>query len=519
MVGGPFTKKGGRYAFEHVALEVPNSGAFLYWTGSMTGGSPRERLLTALRSGDVSPGTDRTEIPVGGRPHLSMAQKELWRRAAVDANQTITLGVSILIEGELDEAALRQAIRDIAKRHAPLRSRVVAIDGRPQVNLGDPGMVTLKTIDIEDWSGTTTEQGFVRHFEEGLARKFRYDGSPLVSMELLRRSRSSYALFLFADHIVMDGWSFGLFMSEVAHAYNARRRGEIVDSSELCPSYYDLANWERSQSSLGARRAEITHWAEVLHSPPPAILLPATRERSWPQPYRRERIDLRVRTTLYDDVSDAARDQRVSAFAILLAAFNLFVISETGVDDVCLIGGSANRPTPESFGMIGLFATISLLRTRLSDDMTIREVVERSAVAARSMSKYAGTPFRKVIQWTRRWHDLGARPAYTLAFVYQNYPMPAFSFDDLEVCIGSIDFGAGGIMDLNVVIVPNENEYFCPVTFNGELFDREAVAGYLAKYWHMVGVMTKSFGRRVGDLRREFRVAARSEPDVVQVVK
>ena len=85
----------------------------------------------------------------------------------------------------------------------------------------------------------------VRVINEEARRPFDLISGPLFRAMVLRESESEHVLILNMHHIISDGWSMGIFVSELAAFYTAYLQADAVELPELPIQYADFAVWQR----------------------------------------------------------------------------------------------------------------------------------------------------------------------------------------------------------------------------------------------------------------------------------
>ena len=69
--------------------------------------------------------------------------------------------------------------------------------------------------------------------------------------------------------IVVDGWSLGVFVDELAALYDAFSRRQGVALAPLSIQYADFAHWQRHWQSHPDIVAQLAYWREQLRDPLP----------------------------------------------------------------------------------------------------------------------------------------------------------------------------------------------------------------------------------------------------------
>ena len=150
---------------------------------------------------------------------LSFSQQRLWFLNEFQpgtAEYNSALGLHLL--GALDISALTAALQELLARHESLRTTFDEVDGNavqvvrparelrvPVVNLGGPVGPGSDELD--------------RVLSEEYSRPFDLHRGPLFRVLLVRRADDEHILLLTAHHIVVDGWSMGVLVEELAALY------------------------------------------------------------------------------------------------------------------------------------------------------------------------------------------------------------------------------------------------------------------------------------------------------------
>ena len=270
--------------------------------------------LAAMRSdGWLAPVAEPTAVAIPERCAIARGQREIWflisarPEASTAYNETIALD----LKGSLDEMALTRALQRLTARHEALRA--TAFDGE-QCSVLAPDQGALAIREIED-----RDEAVDAALAAELATPFDLQSGTLFRTQLLRRRHDRAVLVLTAHHIVVDGWSFGLLVTELAALYRAERRREEL---QLAPSisFRRFAAWG---AALAAEHAP----ADALPTPPLALPGDSLVRGATGEGRRLHRRDPKLPTgvAVYDAVKTMARTIGVSPVATLLSAFAILL--------------------------------------------------------------------------------------------------------------------------------------------------------------------------------------------------
>ncbi|HXO41006.1 MAG TPA: amino acid adenylation domain-containing protein, partial [Thermoanaerobaculia bacterium] len=251
-------------------------------------------------------------------------------------------------------------------------------------------------------------------------RPFDLAGEPPLRAALLRLAPEEHWLVLVLHHIAADGWSLGVLAGELATLYRAFAAGLPSPLAELPVQYSDFARWQREWLVGETLAAHLAFWRQALAGAPARLQLPADRPRPAVTGFRGARVAALVPAGLAAELRSAARQQGVTLFMILLAAFDLLLERLTGQEDLVVGAAIANRERVEIEGLIGCFVNTLALRADLSSRPSLGELLRQ--VRETSLAAYAhqDLPFEKLVEALAAERDPGTTPLFQVLMVLQN---------------------------------------------------------------------------------------------------
>ena len=141
------------------------------WLSTELGAIERERLLSLAQSLKLKRKPNRsqpiTRIDGNDRLSLSFAQQRLWFLAQMEGvSEAYHIPWGVRLKGELDRAALRQALDRIVERHEALRTTFGMIDGEAVQRIRRAEESRFDLVEEETGSGRAGEEEVRRRVEE-----------------------------------------------------------------------------------------------------------------------------------------------------------------------------------------------------------------------------------------------------------------------------------------------------------------------------------------------------------------
>jgi aspartate racemase len=154
----------------------------------------------------------------------------------------------------------------------------------------------------------------------------------------------------------------------------------------------------------------------------------------------------------------------------LLAALNILLSRYSGQDDIVVGTAIANRNRLETERLIGFFVNTLVMRTDLSGDPSVVELLQRVREVSLGAYAHQDLPFEKLVEELQPERDLSRSPLTQIVFNVHNAPLgtlelPELSIDLLEVKSLTSKF------DIVVDVTDIEQGLFVGIQYNTDLFN------------------------------------------------
>ncbi|HEX5715932.1 MAG TPA: amino acid adenylation domain-containing protein [Thermoanaerobaculia bacterium] len=391
-----------------------------------------ENVLQAERGGEAPPLVARPRAEDEEAP-LSFGQERLWFLDRLDpGSAAYNVPAALRLEGQLDVAAFRNALSEVARRHEALRTTFPERAGRPVQRITAPEPVAIPVIDLAGLGEWNREAE--RWLRGEAERPFDLAEGPLLRARLLRLGDRDWAALLTLHHIVSDGWSMGVLVHELGVLYAAFAAGEASPLPELPVQYADYAVWQREWLAGGVLEAQLAWWRERLAGAPAALELPTDRPRAAVQSLWGGEHPVALTTDLSRQLRNLSRQEGATLFMTLLSGFQVLLSRYSGQEDMLVGSPVANRTRGESEGLIGFFVNTLVLRGRPAAGRTFRELL--AEVRDASLEAYArqDLPFERLVEELRPERDLSRPPLVQVMLTWQDAPLERLALPGLTLC-------------------------------------------------------------------------------------
>ncbi|MEV4224138.1 condensation domain-containing protein [Nonomuraea sp. NPDC049725] len=358
------------------------------------------------------------------RAATSWLQDQAWfLQKLVPDSPAYTMLRAYRTTGELDVPALRAAWRGVVLRHEILRTTLVDDGGLPvQEIAGDCHPRAFTELDA---SGATAEQ-----LCADLARTpLDLEDGPLAQLTVARPADGGHLLVLRLHEAVADEWSLPTLLDELSDGYADQRVPPPPEGLQ----YASYARWQRDQGHTPEFHGLLRWWTGHLTPPPASPAPPADRPRPDGPSFGGGAVPFTWAPALGQAVAELSREERVSAPAVLLAAFLCLLRRHSGEDRVA-VGAPVNlRPAVRTGALVGPFRNHVVLCADLSGGITFRQAVRRVAKAVAHAYQRRIVPYDRLVQALRLERDPRRMPLCDVLFDYRDEAEPLPVLGDAEV--------------------------------------------------------------------------------------
>src|SRR6185295_9090664 len=271
--------------------------------------------------------------------------------------------------------------------------------------------------------------------------------------------------------------------------------------AELEWQYGDYATWQREWLQGEVLEEQLRYWRRQLGGELPVLELPADRPRPAVQSYRGASYAVSLSRSLTVGLQELSRREGVTLFMTLLAAFQVLLYRYSGQGDVLVGTPIAGRGQRQSEAALGYFANTLVLRTDLSGEPTVRELLRQVREVALEGYAHQETPFEKVVEALQPQRELSHHPIFQVLFALHNLPVQELALRELPLKLSWMEselrtsrFELALELRVRGEVIGGKLEY------STELFDEETVAAMMGHYQNLLTAMVADAEQRVGEL-------------------
>ena len=401
---------------------------------------------------------------------LSFQQRGLWLMHQLEGG---TLAYSdpfaYHLKGPLQVAILEQSWNEVIRRHESLRTTFTIVDGQPAAVITPELLIKLPVVDLRQLAEGEREAETRRLMNEWARRPFDLTVGPLLRGTLFQNGDEDYVLVFDAHHIVFDGWSLSLWVSEQSAIYNALIEGRGSSLTRLSTQYADFVHWQREFLEDSIREEQLEYWSNQLRGVEPLSLI-ADHPRPPYQTYKGKTRYWKLKKDVSHSLRALCHRQNISIFRMLTAAWQTLLHRYSGLDDIVVGCPFGNRSHPEFKKVIGFFINTLPIRTNFSGDPSFLEILHRLRDAIRGALANQDVPFGKIVEQLSSDRDRSHHPFYQVMIVQRKFAWQMPRLLGIEATALPLENGTAKF-DLSLYTYDDCEEVRGYLEYNADLFE------------------------------------------------
>ncbi len=383
-------------------------------TEALSPGERRELLARMLKQGEAQ----RKTAP------LSFVQERFWFLDQLDPGAPLyNMALAVHMAGLLDKPALEYSLNQVVQRHESLRTTFAVVDGAPVQMISPALQIRMTHSDLQNAAAAERDSLAQARAYAEVQQRFDLTRGPLLRAAVLQLAAEEHVLVLTLHHIIADAWSMGILVQEMTAFYRAAVNQTPASVPELPLHYAEYASWQREQWSSDRAQQALDYWKRQLAAPLPVLeMVTSESEAELPGMACKE---LTFSPELTADLKTFSREQGVTLFITLLAAFQTLLFRYTGQTDILVGSPIANRDRAELETMIGPFIDTLVFRSDLSGNPTFADLLQQVKQGVLEAFSHQNIPFSRLVEELHPTRDLKRNPIFQAVFVMQP-PPPTF---------------------------------------------------------------------------------------------
>lgn len=344
---------------------------------------------------------------------LTNTQKNIWIESQKkESSIAYNMNAVYEIEGNFNISILNEAVLQIIYKHESLRTIFFEVKGIPKQKIKpfDEINLRLKTIEVKS-------EEFDNIITSILNKEFDLEKDLLVRLyNVVVDGGKNYLLFS-THHIIMDGWSVEIFITELMNTYNQLSDGNEYELEQLAFQFKDYSEWINNQPVDEDAK---TYWIKTLKDYQPKELFSKDLKQNQIS-FNGNQIIFLIDTNQKKQLNELASKHDVTLYSLLISLVGSFIHKYSEHTDICIGTVNSGRNSAELFPCIGMFVDSIPLRFQIYGSDTFTEISYDINQKIIDSFQYSGFSFETLQSKKLNFYDV--------MIAYQN---PDFSLNSIS---------------------------------------------------------------------------------------
>jgi amino acid adenylation domain-containing protein len=331
---------------------------------------------------------------------LSHAQKSLWLHSLLEEEGILyNIPVAYTIEGDLDREAFEQALQMVIKKHEVLGARFVVEGGLPKQKFDNIFDLSIYLHYLDLMEELRFEKRVAERIINEMMIPFDLYRGPLLRAALVRLGEKRHVFFFIIHHLIFDGLSLPIFMSQLLTSYTGFFKGNSSSLNDLRVQYRDYAIWQNRLLSSECLTTYRNYWLVQLTSKSkiPVLALPMNKPRPEVRSFDGQIMEFEIDSELVKAACRLSKNENVTPFITFLTALYVLLHKYSGQEDIIIGVDSAGRTHEDLEELIGLFVNTLPIRIILKPEETFLELLQKVKTIVLGAFDHQEYPFNLLV--------------------------------------------------------------------------------------------------------------------------
>ena len=450
---------------------------------------------STVSTGRISPAIESPSRTFLKSEPISLGQSRFWfLRLLVKDQTTFNVTFYYRMTGNLRVGDLERAIRVVTARHEALRTCFIGDEN--EADQAFQSILAISPIKLERRKINSVEE-VKAEYTRLQAHEFDLASGNLLRLVLLTLSPSSHYLLINYHHIIMDGVSFQVFISDLEKVYNGQALGTPPQQ------YPDFSVAQRQAFEKGEMSDELRYWLGVFptgEQPPILPLLPMARtsSRVAMTHYEVHQVDTRLEPGLLARIKSVSKAQRCTTFHFFLASFKAMLFSFIDAQDLTIGIADANRNDSDVMSSIGFFLNLLALRFHRQPDQRFADSIVEARNTAYAALENSRLPFDVLLQELNVARSSSYSPIFQTFFDYRQTSREKQTWCNCQFDLQEAHPGRTAY-DISLDVTDNATDAHVVLRVQKGIYDMTAANLLLETYMHFINVVSRDVSLSMKD--------------------
>lgn len=354
---------------------------------------------------------------------LSDSQRALWylhQFSPESAAYNIPVGTRL--HGELDKAALQQAVNHVVSRHEILRTTYHNDNGHPSQHLHPSLNPPIGIVTLDSPPQLDQKASIDAILATTCGAPFDLTNAPPIKVTLVELNSQDHYLIINFHHIACDHTTVTRCLDEIAQTYDALTQGRTPSDPPPPLQYADYVIWSTEHQDQSALENKLTVWRNRLAEFSGLLELPLDTQRP-PQPsFQGAQLAFAFDATVSSAVAEFSRENASSLYLTLLSGFSVLLSRYCHQTDIIVGTPFSNRNDDALEAVFGCFINTLPIALEITGNPSFFELLSQVTNVVMEARDNQDVPLENIVEALNPHRDASYNPLFQAGFVFQEPP-------------------------------------------------------------------------------------------------
>ncbi len=314
-------------------------------------------------------------IPENSKVPVTLPQKGIWSSSKFcnELSCAYNESISIQLTGDINISAIEKALYGLVHKHDALRATFS--DDGAFMSIRGQGALDLRRIDLSHENKKKAQEQYHAILQKDAATPFDLENGPLLRCHMITMPEKVCFIVLSSHHIVCNGWSLDVLISDFCCFYNRLYQGQELHF-EPAYTFAEYARMVTARCKTGEYAAARTYWLNRFENSFPVLRLPANSPENRMALYKALRIDHTISGDVVIHLKDTCKKYKWSQFTVLVAAYKILLSRISGQQDFTIGLPTAEQPLIGQENLVGYCGALVPLWCPIHNAMSYENFID-----------------------------------------------------------------------------------------------------------------------------------------------
>ncbi|MEP6930239.1 MAG: condensation domain-containing protein, partial [Flavobacterium sp.] len=355
---------------------------------------------------------------------LSPSQKRLWMLSQFEGgSQAYNMSYAIKLIGELPVVTFEKSFKQLIEHHEVLRTVFKNDLETDEVRqfITPINEIEFRITEIDFSAETDFDQKLELYINDTINEEFNLEKAPLVRASLIKVAENEHIFLFSMHHIISDGLSMELLISEIVQRYDNLLQGKYNSTiSPLKFQYKDYAVWLNEEMQKEKYLNAEKYWLNKFKGELPILNLPAFKQRPTIQTFNGNTLEHTFSEDFTTKLKSFSEDNKATLFMTFMAGVKALLYRYSGQDDIIVGIPIAGREHPDLGNQIGLYINTLVIRTQFKEKNTFAELLQIEKDNLIAANEHQMFSFDELVRKLNVKRDLSRSALFDVLVNFQN---------------------------------------------------------------------------------------------------